>query len=64
MDLTKFNQQPIENELILRNLLDSSDEEKIEKGYITFDILNPKKSIVDELRKKQKLIMKKFRAII
>ena len=52
LDLTKFNQQPIENELILRNLLDSSDEEKIEKGYITFDILNPKKSIVDELRKK------------
>lgn len=52
LDLTKFNQHPIENELILRNLLDSSDEEKIDKGYITFDILNPKKSIVDELRKK------------
>lgn len=52
LDLTKFNQSPIENELIIRNLLDPSDEEKIDKGYINFDILNPKKSIVEELRKK------------
>lgn len=55
LNLSKFNQQPIENEIIIRNLLDSSDEEKINNGYITFDISNPNKTIVEELRKKAEI---------
>lgn len=55
IDLSKFTQQPIDNEILLRSLIDSSDEEKIDGGYINFDATNPKKIILDIIRNKPEI---------
>ncbi len=55
LDLTKFNQKPTDNEILIRNLLDASDQELLDAGYINFDAINPNKTIVEELRKKSEI---------
>ena len=55
IDLSKFEHKPIENEILLRSLIDSSDEEKMDGGYINFDASNPKKVILDILRNKPEI---------
>ena len=60
LDLSKFNQKPINNDLLIKSMLDSSDEEIIDGGYINFDIINPKKTIVEELRKKPEIDYEKY----
>ena len=55
LDLSKFNQKPTDNEILIRNLIDSSDQEILDGGYINFDAVNPNKTIVEELRKKSEI---------
>lgn len=52
LNLDKFNNKPIENEILIKNLTDFSDVERLQSGYINFDAYNPKKVILEELRKK------------
>lgn len=55
LDTSKFNQKPIDNNLLLQNLIDTSEVEIIEGGYINFDAVNPRKSILEELRNKSEI---------
>lgn len=64
LNLTKFSQKPIDNDILIRNMLDTFDEEKIEGGYINFEAINPKKTIVDELRKKPEIDYDKYSDLI
>ena len=64
LDLSKFNQKPINNDLLIKSMLDSSDEEIIDGGYINFDIINPKKTIVEELRKKPEIDYEKYSELL
>lgn len=64
LDLTKFSQRPIDNDILIRNMLNTFDEEKIEGGYINFDAINPKKTIVEEIRKKPEIDYDKYSDLI
>lgn len=55
LDLSRFNQKPTDNEILIRNLIDSSDQEVLDGGYINFDAINPNKTLVNELRKKSEI---------
>lgn len=55
INLDKFNKKPIENDLLIRNLIDSSDEDIVEAGYINFEATNPGKLIVEYLRKRPEI---------
>ena len=64
LDLTKFNQKPIENDLLVMNMLDNSDVEKLDAGVINFDAYNPNKVIVEELRKKPEIDYEKYNELL
>lgn len=55
LDVSKFNQKPIDNKLLLQNLIDASEVEMIDGGYINFDAVNPEKAILEELREKSEI---------
>lgn len=55
LDLTDFNHVPIRNELLIQNLEDLSDRQRIKGDAIDFEGYNPKKVILDELRKKPEI---------
>lgn len=55
LDLSKFTQKPIDNDILIRSLTDSSDQEIIKGGYINFDASNPQKTIVEILRMKSEI---------
>ena len=45
----------VDNDILIRNMIDSSDEVRMDGGYINFDAVNPKKVLVDELRKQPEI---------
>lgn len=55
LDISKFNQKPIDNKLLLQNLIDASEVEMIDGDYINFDAVSPEKTILDELRGKSEI---------
>ncbi len=55
LDLSDFNHVPIRNELLIQNLEDMSDRQRIKGDAIDFEGYNPKKVILDELRKKPEI---------
>lgn len=55
LDLSAFNQKPTNSEMLIRNLIDASDQEILDGGYINFDAINPNKTLVDEIRKKPEI---------
>ena len=55
LDTSKFNQKPIDNKILLQNLIDASEVEIINGGYIIFDAVTPEKNILDELRNKSEI---------
>lgn len=55
LNLSVFNQKPTDNEILIRNLIDASDQQILNGGYINFDAVNPNKTLVDELRKKAEI---------
>ena len=64
MDLSQFNETPIENELVLRNLQDPQDEERLNAGLLNFQAINPKKLILERLREKPEIDYEKFSELI
>ncbi len=51
LDLTKYNYVPIENEILIKNMLNSLDDAIIIKnGVIDFNTIKPEKYLVDEIR--------------
>ena len=64
MDLSQFNDKPIENELVLRNLQDQRDEERLDAGLLNFQAINPKKLILERLREKPEIDYEKFSELI
>lgn len=55
LDLAKFTHVPIDNKLLIQNLEDLSDTQRIKGETINFDGYNPKKILVEELRKKPEI---------
>lgn len=55
LNLSVFNQKPTDNEILIRNLIDASDQQILNGGYMSFDAVNPNKTLVDELRKKTEI---------
>lgn len=51
LDLSKFNYVPIENEVLIKNMLNSLDDIiVIKNGVIDFNTIKPEKYLVDEIR--------------
>lgn len=55
MDLSDFRDAPIKNELLLQNLEDPQDRQRIKGDAIDFEGYNPKKVILDRLREKPEI---------
>ncbi len=55
LDLSQFTHVPIKNELLIQNLEDMSDRQRIKGDAIDFEGYNPKKVILTELRKKPEI---------
>lgn len=64
LDLNKFNQKPIENEILMRSLIDSSDEQLIDGGYINYDDVIPEKVLVELIRSKAEVDYQRDNEII
>lgn len=55
LDLSEFNHAPIRNDLLIQNLEDLSDLQRIDGDAIDFDGYNPKKVILELLRTKPEI---------
>ena len=55
LDLSDFNHAPITNDILLQNLEDPGDRQQVTGDAIDFEGYNPKKVILDELRKKPEI---------
>lgn len=59
LDLSEFNHVPIRNDLLIQNLEDLSERQRIQGDAIYFDGYNPKKAILEILRTKPEIDYKK-----
>ncbi|MBR5108609.1 MAG: DEAD/DEAH box helicase family protein [Clostridia bacterium] len=64
LDLADFTHIPIRNELLIQNLEDMNDRKRIKGDAIDFEGYNPKKVIVEELRKKPEIDYEKCSALL
>lgn len=64
LDLADFTHVPIRNELLIQNLEDMNDRKRINGDAIDFEGYNPKKVIVEELRKKPEIDYEKCSALL
>lgn len=64
LDVSAFNHVPIRNELLIQNLEDMADRQRIKGDVIDFEGYNPKKVILDELRKKPEIDYEKCSALL
>ncbi len=64
LDLTEFTHVPIQNELLLQNLEDMQDRQRIRGDAIDFDGYNPKKIILEQLRIKPEIDYEKCSALL
>lgn len=64
LDISVFNHVPIRNELLIQNLEDMADRQRIRGDAIDFEGYNPKKVILDELRKKPEIDYEKCSALL
>ena len=55
LDLSEFNHAPIRNDLLIQNLEDLSDLQRVDWDAIDFDGYNPKKVILEILRTKPEI---------
>ena len=54
LDLSQFTHEPLTNEMLIQNLEDMADVQRINAGAIDFEGYEPKRVILGELRKKLK----------
>ena len=64
IDLTSFTHEPLTNEMLIQNLEDQSDQQRIHAGVIDFDGYEPKRVILGELRKKPEIDYNKCKEIL
>ena len=64
LDMADFRHAPIRSEILLQNLEDMSDRERIKGDAIDFEGYNPKKVILAELRKKPEIDYEKCSALL
>lgn len=64
LDLSEFNHAPIRNDLLIQNLEDLSDLQRIDGDAIDFDGYNPKKVILELLRIKPEIDYEKCSEIL
>lgn len=64
IDLTDFKHIPIENDMLIQSLENLSDRERIKGNMIDFEGYNPKKVILEELRKKPEIDYEKNTELI
>ena len=64
IDLTSFTHEPLTNEMLIQNLEDQSDQQRIHVGVIDFDGYEPKRVILGELRKKPEIDYNKCKEML
>lgn len=64
IDLSDFNHEPISNEMLIQNLEDQSDQERVNAGAIDFEGYEPKHVILGELRKKPEIDYNKCKTLL
>lgn len=64
LNLSEFTHVPIKNELLIQNLEDMSDRQRIKGDAIDFEGYNPKKVILAELRKKPEIDYERCSALL
>lgn len=64
VDLTSFTHEPLTNEMLIQNLEDQSDQQRIHAGVIDFDGYEPKRVILGELRKKPEIDYNKCKEML
>lgn len=64
IDLSDFNHKPLTNEMLIQNLEDQSDQERINAGSIDFEGYEPKRVILGELRKKPEIDYNKCKSLL
>lgn len=64
LDISLFNQQPITNELLIQNLHDVRDIEKISANPLYFQTVNPKKELLSLLREKPEIDYEKCSQLV
>jgi type III restriction enzyme len=64
LDLSDFDHVPISNELLIQNLTDPADRQRIHGDTIDFEAYKPGKVILTELRKKPEIDYEKCPALI
>jgi len=55
LDLTVFTHQPLSEELLIQNLQNRAEQERVKAGYIDFEGYKPKSVILVELREKPEI---------
>lgn len=64
LDLSDFTHVPIKNELLVQNLEDMQDKQRIKGEAIDFEGYNPKKLILEQLRQKPEIDYEKCSALL
>lgn len=64
LDLSEFNYVPIKNELLIQNLKDLSDSDRIDGDTINFEGYNPKKEILEIIRTKPEIDYEKCSCLL
>lgn len=64
LDTTDFTRVPIKNELLIQNLEDMQDRQRIKGDAIDFEGYNPKKVILEQLRAKPEIDYEKCSALL
>lgn len=64
LDLSDFTHVPIKNELLVQNLEDMQDKQRIKGEAIDFEGYNPKKVILEQLRQKPEIDYEKCSALL
>ena len=64
IDLSEFNHEPLTNEMLIQNLEDQSDQERVSADAIDFEGYEPKRVILGELRKKPEIDYNKCKTLL
>lgn len=64
LDISEFNHVPIKNELLVQNLENMYDRQRIKGDAIDFEGYNPKKVILEQLRQKPEIDYEKCSALL
>lgn len=64
IDLSDFNHEPLTNEMLIQNLEDQSDQERVSADAIDFEGYEPKRVILGELRKKPEIDYNKCKTLL